>query len=211
MQNSHLDWEWKYLSCNKKINIDFILDNPSDNWDMDHFFDYNRSITWKDIEKHKELPWNFTHICYNVPVTLDVVKKNPQYKWNWHAISSNDGITFDDYKNNPQFDWSIEGLSMNKNLRWKHISDNMHLDWEWWWISYNQDIDFEIVMSNPEIPWRWINLSNNSMEIAKERWIKKERNRIIKANIIKRYYRNCSYSPYYQFGRKMIIKRFESN
>jgi len=127
-----------------------------------------------------------------------------------HGISSNNGITFKDFKNNPGFNWSVEGLSMNKNIRWNDIKNNREIDWEWWWISYNQDIDFDIIMSNPGIEWRWINISNNEMNYAKERWIKKERNRIIKTNIIKRYWRNYSYSPYYQFGRKMIIKRFEN-
>ena len=41
----------------------------------------------------------------------------------------------------------------------------------------------------------------------KEEFINYERWKIIKSNIIKRYWRKCSYNPNCSFGRKMILKR----
>jgi len=55
----------------------------------------------------------------------------------------------------------------------------------------------------------WSELCKNLMLKHKETFIEELRLKIIKSNIIKRYWKKYSWDPIYPFAQKMILKRAE--
>ena len=71
------------------------------------------------------------------------------------------------------------------------------------------NITWDIVEANLDKPWNWSELCQNLMLKHKETFIEELRIKIIKSNIIKRYWKKYSWDPIYPFAQKMILKRAE--
>ena len=116
---------------------------------------------------------------------MDIVQANLDKPWNWRT------------------------LSINPNLTWEFIEANLDKDWNWERLSENDSLTWDIVRANLYKPWDWQYLSRNPMIKHKKTFIEELRLKIIKSNIIKRYWRNYSCNPIYPFAQKMILKRAE--
>ena len=108
---------------------------------------------------------------------------------------------------NQDYPWEWSSISINPNTTWKIIQENPDKPWDWYYISRNPNITLKIIKENADKPWDWNYISSNPMVKQKEEFINDLRLKIIKSNIIKRYWRNRSYDPNCSFGRKMILKR----
>ena len=87
------------------------------------------------------------------------------------------------------------------------VKANLDKPWDWDYLSDNENITCDIVEANLDKDWNWDELSRNRMLEYKETFIEELRLKIIKSNIIKRYWRNYSCNPIHPFAQKMILKR----
>jgi hypothetical protein len=56
-----LPWNWKYISQNPTITLDFVLKNHNKRWDWSRLT-LNSAITREDIKNHPELPWDHDYV-----------------------------------------------------------------------------------------------------------------------------------------------------
>ena len=79
--------------------------------------------------------------------------------------------------------------------------------WDWNQISTNPNITWDIIRRYPDKPWDWYKLSvNPSIKLSAINYL---RLKIIKSNIIKRYWKKYTWDPEYPFAQKMVLKRAE--
>ena len=121
----------------------------------------------------------------NYNLNMDIVQANLDKPWNWGT------------------------LSINPNLTWEFIEANFDKDWNWERLSENDNLTWDIVRANLDKPWDWQYLSRNPMLKHKKTFIEELRLKIIKSNIIKRYWKKYTWDPAYPFAQKMILKRAE--
>ena len=160
----------------------FVLDNPNKPWRW-YFISINPNTKWKIIQEYPDKPWDWFWISRNPNITWEIIQANPDKQWDWNWISTHENIT------------------------WEIIQSNLNKPWHWGDMSGNPDITFEIIQSNLDKPWNWSGISSNTMAKEKREFINDLRLKIIKSNIIKRYYTKRSYDPSCSFGRKMILQR----
>ena len=93
----------------------------------------------------------------------------------------------------------------------KFIKEHPDKDWDWDIISQNPNITWDIIQNNLDKNWDFEGIFHNQkrMNILKYEWINNQRLHIIKANIIKRYWRRCSYDPSYKLGYKLVLQRVQ--
>ena len=89
------------------------------------------------------------------------------------------------------------------------IKTNPDKPWYWYEVSKNPNVTFEIINEHLKRCWNWISISSNPMTKEKNDWITKIRHQIIKSNMIKRYWRNCTCDPRYLLAQKLILQRAE--
>ena len=154
-------------------------------------------MKYKDLEKEWSQYW------------FQYIKEHPDKPWNWKSMSGNPNITWEIIQQNPDKEWDWRDISSNENITWEFIQQNPDKPWCWRTLSENQNITWDIVETNPDKPWDWSSLSENILIKQKETFIDDLRLKIIKSNIIKRYWTKYSYNPIYPFAQKMILKRAE--
>ena len=79
-------WNWRWISMNPNITVDFIEKHPDKPWDWEGI-SMNPNITMEFIEKHSDKPWNWYFISRYQNITMDIIEK---YK-NWDYRCCSDG------------------------------------------------------------------------------------------------------------------------
>jgi hypothetical protein len=74
---------------------------------------------------------------------------------------------------------------MNNNITWDIVQQNPENPWNYRYLSENPNITWEIVKQNPDKPWKYDYLSQNSMNNAKENFIRKELSELFKKSELK--------------------------
>jgi hypothetical protein len=142
-----LPWEWRYLSCNKNLTIEFIAKNINKPWDWTEL-SYSKVITQDFITSNIDKPWDHELLCYAANVDIEFIKRNPDIKWNWSYISSEPrfGCLFYLY---PELPWDYKALSPNKNISLdiKLKNPNLHR-----YIALDHKLTWRIVV-NADIEW----------------------------------------------------------
>jgi len=123
-------WNFKDLSMNPNISLNFIINNP-------------------------QFKWNYKSLCEHPLLTIEFIKKNKLNKSNLamnlylspeYLISINDDL--DDLED------LVDILHDNKLLSVEFIKNNLHLDWNWGNLVYNPAITVSDIKNNPDLPWR---------------------------------------------------------
>lgn len=84
--NPSIKWNWKYISINPNINIDFITKNDDKFCDFNWFeLSKNKGITMEDIDNYY-FSWNWNGISMNPNITIDFIQKNINLKGIDHKI-----------------------------------------------------------------------------------------------------------------------------
>ena len=229
--NIDKDWDWYYLSDHPNITWDIVEANLDKDWNFSnlsrHLCDltskilednldkdwdwldlsWNNNITTDIIEAHLDKPWDWRGLSYNPNMTMEFIEANLDKDWNWYYLSSNPNITLEFIKANLDKPWDWSELSIHPNITWKFIKANSDQFWDMECLSQNQCITWNIIAHHPHEDWDWYYLDRNlSIKLSA---INQLRLKIIKSNIIKRYWRNYSCNPIYPFAQKMILKRAE--
>ncbi len=144
--NKTFTWDYRNLSCNPNLPIQFVQDNLSYDWnfhtismyaipaDVDVYFkvpwdahglSLNRNITWGFIQSHTSIDWDKTCLLMNPGITLDIVQSNRDWffsgwtdKWSPETfLSSNPNITVEWIEQNIDLvDWSRLSKNEMKNI-----------------------------------------------------------------------------------------------
>jgi hypothetical protein len=121
-------WNYKLLSRNPNITLNYIARNPTKNWD-----------------------YNF--MSYNPNISAEFIKSNIDQKWNWLAISS--VISLNDIINNPELPWNYTYVSTNPNVNIKFILSNLDKNWNFNHLSNNQSIKIYQILTYSNLPWNY--------------------------------------------------------
>lgn len=73
--NSDLPWEYKFVSQNPNVTIEFVLENLDEDWDWNEL-SRNKGINIDNIDSHSKLPWNFKFVSANPNITLEFIRIN---------------------------------------------------------------------------------------------------------------------------------------
>lgn len=169
-----LPWDYKFLSWNENITIEFILSCP-DKWNyirlsshmpIDIMDKYNLPWVWSNTSRCNGLTWQYVfdhsydwtfHMLYmSLPTTLaDVEKYNLKY---FTVMSRNPLLDFEVVLKYPE-GWNWVDLSYNQP--WKVIFDNLNKPWDIDTLSKRDDITWDIVCKYPNLPWSFAMLSRN--------------------------------------------------
>ena len=73
--NSDLPWNYRFVSANPTIRMQFVLDHPDKDWDWNEL-SRNVGITMDDINSYPELSWNFEYVSVNPNIKMEFIRRN---------------------------------------------------------------------------------------------------------------------------------------
>lgn len=178
----YCDWNWRDLSKNPNIDMDYIVKNTKLNWnyvvisfnpnlnikfvkEFDVYLDWftvskNSAIKLQDIISNPKLPWNYKGLSCNPNMRIGYVLKHKKKNWDWYELTKNSGITIADIENNPDLNWKNYSLcdnpNMNINYVKKYYRSPEREDEEklcWCDLSRNKGILIEDILNNMNLPW----------------------------------------------------------
>jgi hypothetical protein len=181
-----LNYDYGYLSCNKNLTWDIILNNIEKPWSW-YGLSINPCITFDIVVNNLDLPWDWESLSLNPNITWKIILNNIDYPWHWYNISEKKAVSWDDIKDNydlfmskinlslftyfnlkvdlevvenlPDLYWNWYALSNISNIT-KILVNNWNKSWNWDILSKN--IPWSIIRDNPDKPWNWNILSTNS-------------------------------------------------
>ena len=154
--NLEFPWDWDIISCNKNININFILKYKDQQFNWKHL-SCHKNITIENIlDTIYILPWKWTYISFNPNITIDFIKQYKN-KINWDTLSLNNYINLDIIDNN--FPWNFDYLSGNTNLTYNFINKHINKNWNWNLISQNINI-----LDSDKINYNFFSFNKNLTE-----------------------------------------------
>lgn len=123
------NWDFKYLSMNPNISLQFIENNPQFQWNY-YYVSEHPKLTPEFITKNKDKRWNLIQLASNKNLSIEYILNNiePKY-WSKTKISSNLTLTIDILKKHLHIDWHWHNLTLNPSISINDISDNTNLPW----------------------------------------------------------------------------------
>lgn len=95
------EWNFKQLSYNFNLTLDFIKKYPSENWDFyimsDSYYSgwYNmKKITLEWLEEFPDENWCFWHLSNHPKLTMEWLQKFPDKDWDVYSISKRNDFWF---------------------------------------------------------------------------------------------------------------------
>ena len=174
------------MSDNENININYLLNNQSLNWDW-YNLSRNKGISINDIMRNPLLPWDWYQVLYHPKITMkDIIKYYDVFDWNnEEELPTFPNITFEEVMtHNEQLQWDNEficrSVVITKNDLIKYntytwntsISNNFSvteemidygreigIEWDYANLSTNNNITIKYVLNNIEEKWNWFHLS----------------------------------------------------
>jgi hypothetical protein len=150
--NLHRAWmfDWTEICSNPGIKWCDIYNNiDGDWWEMDDV-SANPNITWKIVESHPNLDWNWSMLSANPGITWDDIRLHPSKEWDWDSVIENPNITLEIVEsNNKPWDWYLVDYTMTSYDSFKTRG------WVTGGRSQNPNLTFEDVKKGIEEGWRW--------------------------------------------------------
>lgn len=81
--NPNLPWKWSFVSNNKSVCIQDIIDLSEKSWD---FKKLSKFINMDDMFDHMNIPWDWEYGSYNSTLRLEHVINNPNLPWDWKTL-----------------------------------------------------------------------------------------------------------------------------
>jgi hypothetical protein len=155
-KNINQRWNFRAISENQNISIEFIKNNPTHGWDWYQGWDWYmlsmiRRTIKNDYLKYPELPWNKSTLYQNPHIDIDFIKRFPPK--DTKDISANSGITMETVSNHPEIKWDYIHISKNPNLTIDFVLKNLDKSWDWYEVSSNLGITMEDIKNHPDLPW----------------------------------------------------------
>lgn len=172
-ENPEYNWDWPTLQINKNIRqfvpnfrtsfnpnltIDFVIAHPNCNWSWEYL---SRTIDYKIIQAHPELPWRLKDILINKSVTFEIAKT--LYEDCFGEFSNNANLTWDIFEENINKRWNVSAISSHKCVTWEIIKNNPQINWDWKNVLRNPNITWDIIKN--ELRMYWENACGSEMYI----------------------------------------------
>lgn len=161
-----------YLSQNRSISINDVLNNPELDWDFE-MLSGNPAIKFRDVLNNSTLQWNYTALSRNPSVTMQHVLDHPSIPWDIYWLSHNPSITLQNVIDHYALRWDITQFSCNRSLTFTDVCTHTYMKWHFPRVelcaTMNMDnirdilmnIDVRYVHAWPWIPYTIYNLSCN--------------------------------------------------
>ena len=167
-------WNWKRLSSNPNITIEYIEDAIKAQQKM-IIEKKHEDPKFKWTMKQEILEWAWKDISSNPNLTMEFVEKHLDKPWDWgnSGISRNPNLTMEFIEKHPDKDWSWASISRNPNITKDIIEKdlekpkNQQKPWSWRGISANPSITIKMIeddLKKPQDlqkPWDWSGISAN--------------------------------------------------
>jgi uncharacterized protein with HEPN domain len=118
-------------------------------------------MTLDIIEKHSDLPWDFTYVSNNPNITMNFIEKHKDKDWNWSNISRTICLSIElikTYNNKPFSYW---WMSINPSMTTDILLEFPNRKWCWESLSEHKNISIDFIESHPEFPWITLSISRN--------------------------------------------------
>lgn len=82
-----VDWQANFMVEKTQFNIHWVLRFPRTVYWYAHRASQHKNITWDDIKRHANLPWEWKYVSKNPNIMIDTIyHSKDNYKWNWREI-----------------------------------------------------------------------------------------------------------------------------
>lgn len=166
-------WDWKFLSRNPNISLEYIESHPDSpyNWNWPYGISYNPNLTLDFILKHKNKRFDWNLISRNPGITLEDIENNPTLPWKWEYVALNPNITIDFIL---KYLTKFSKRNLNKklgstyNITLEHIDAFPNLFWNKFRLSKNPNMTLDYVMQHPvkhkkTNRWQWESVAKSPM------------------------------------------------
>lgn len=137
--NPDLPWKYEYISTNKTLNIEYVIENLDKDWDWSYICQ-NEGITVNELLNYKNKIKNIDYLSYREDITKDIIKEHKDIHWD---VS---GMDFDE-----SFD--LDFLKYLKNER------GLNCSYRWYTLI---KITVDDIINNPDIPCNNISIAENN-------------------------------------------------
>lgn len=172
-ENSHIDWDWKYIS--KTLPISSIIPqlvmidlqknptvDPNSLSKLNYFsLSTNPGLSKQFIEEHIDEKWDWGHLLNNKVIDMDFVYKYESHIWSIYSLSMCPDLPLSFIKKYIDRLWDIMHLSENKNLTPEFIEKYINKSWNWNDFSNNKNMNADFVIKYHDKNWDWIKLADN--------------------------------------------------
>lgn len=142
------------------INIEFILENPYDNWDYKQIcltYDINPSL----LINYPMVPWDYFTLTSKLP--RDFVLTHLNKPWNLRLLFDDDiSEIIKTIRKYPDVNWNFEDLS-RLDFPLEFIKQFPYAKWNYKLIClHNHTITVDFMRLNPKFPWDFMSLCENT-------------------------------------------------
>lgn len=176
-------WDWKGISANPNLILEWIQTYPNNpwNWSSISFYNKNTTTEWLPFLPNNLNRWDVGHFYANLSlnITLDDIHDFPNIPWDWHYVSRNKNITIEwleKYQDSVKYCWNWKQLSKHPNLTFEWLVQFPDKSWHWgeicrqpellpeWFITFPDLCKslpmyhcflIEWIIKYPDLPWGW--------------------------------------------------------
>ncbi len=145
-------WDMRILSGHPCITIEFVKEHIDIKWD---WYNLSRKCSLKDIDENNTLPWNWTTIHFRYDLTMEFIKKYISNFRNRIHLSEKTNLTWDFIIDNPdiarRLNWYV--ISRHPCITWDIVANNPDYPWDWYAMSQNRNITIEHIRQAPDKEW----------------------------------------------------------
>ena len=171
-----IKWDYGYLSRNKNLKIEYVLENMDKNWDFRaivrnpifHISCKNRTLLRCKNEYFENPNFDLYEYISEIPI-----KSYLEINRSIHNNENIDKKMINDINTMyPEFEFNYELLGDKKNFDFDYIlSENQN--WNVYYLSQNPNISFELI-DNEIYEWNYKVMSLNTFDREREKYINKD-------------------------------------
>jgi hypothetical protein len=132
----NIKWNWRNISMNYNITEEFIIKHLDK---LDSYFLSSNKAVSIDFILNTHFDWDFDAICQNPNMTTKYVFILRKKIMNWGALTLNESIPISFILDTPQFYWDYDLLSQRKDLTIEIIEKHSEIKWNWINICINSE------------------------------------------------------------------------
>lgn len=175
-EHPDLNWNWKVISSNKNLTMDFVNSIPGGNsiWNW-KAISKNPNITMEDVENNIRKPWVYSKLSDNPNLTVKFIEEHPKYVKNylrntsqgkldtWESVSIiiNQAFTIEDIENNHKLLFDPFWMPQNPNITLEYIKKYPRVRWHGQTLSFISDLTMDYINENPIEYWTWRAISRH--------------------------------------------------
>ena len=152
-------FDWKAISSNINLTIDFVIENSNLSWDFKELASNYFTKQFNKVKKSIMDGDNTYIINEQILMTIEqkyqsiIMEKLPASRYK--DLPRSKYITVDFIKSHPEIEFDSGHLSSNPNLTMKDVRELSTLKWDYNVLTTNPGISLNDIDQNPTLPWFW--------------------------------------------------------